>query len=214
MSQIYCYGEDALTYWAITSQLDKILRPLEDDCSPDEAIIVYRPSFGRRGRANLNSAGKPLRAGFGECDAIIGTRHSTYLIESKWSSSPKVQGNKIILNEVQIHRHEIIRWYLDKWRASQPMSWQTFISEFECEFIAKFQGNKMAPFESILAKNLEFLLKTLSQCGTCIQNILLFFDKAGGTKPMEVSPASFHLVTLEYYPLAPSGYFQIFPVTG
>ena len=70
------YGEDGLTLWAIKNRLDTILDKLKDDSDPNNCLVYYRPSFGRRG--GLKSAQ------FGEFDFILLSEHGIYLVESKW----------------------------------------------------------------------------------------------------------------------------------
>ncbi len=209
MSRIISYGEDALTYWAITSQLGEILRTLDDKSLPADAIVIYRPSFGRRGSIGPNAKKEQLSAEFGECDAILGTQQAVYLVESKWDSSSEIHDDWITLKDVQIRRHKIMRWYLETWRASGPKDWMTFVAQQGAAFQTQFPGNKMAPVNSRLAHNLEFILRRLSECGTRVQDVLLFIGQASSSKPIGVQPDSFSLVMLEYQPLVPSGYFQM-----
>jgi len=209
MSQIIGYGEDALTYWAITSKLDEILRTLGDNSYPSATVIIYRPSFGRRGSIGTHANKEQLSAEFGEFDAILGTPQAVYLIESKWDSSSKAGNYWITLKSVQSRRHEIMRWYLNTWRMSQPKDWTTFVSDQETAFQTLFPGNKLAPADSRLAQNLEFVLRTLGKCGDHVQDVLLFIGQTGNLKPMGVKLDNFKLVILKYQPLQLSGYFQI-----
>jgi hypothetical protein len=214
MSNIIGYGEDVLTYWAITSQINKVLSSLGDKSTSNDVVVFYRPSFGRRGRVKSDTSKEKLSAEFGECDAIVGTHEAIYLIESKWESSPEIRGDFINLTEIQIHRHKLIRWYLENWRKNQPIDWSTFISQSDKDFREKFPGNKMALVNSILSMNLEFLLHKLSKCGSSIHDVLLFFCQIGCDKPKGVIPGRFHLVALEYKPLVPSRYFQMTQEVG
>jgi len=209
MSRIISYGEDPLTFWAITSQLSRILQALGDQSSSDRAIVVYRPSFGRRGRTGLGAEKGQLSAEFGEFDAILGTQSAIYLVESKWHSSSEARSEWIELRPGQIHRHEILHWYFEKWQAGPSHDWDTFISRHDKAFRSRFLGNKLAPVGSTLAKNLEFVLGELNQCGSDIQDVLLFIGQTGGPKPMGVRPDSFRLVAIDYQPLTPTGYFQM-----
>jgi hypothetical protein len=66
------YGEDALTFWALTRRLGEILAPFGD--TPAQTIAVFfRPSFGRR---SSTSKLNPTQRGsqFGEFDGIIATK--------------------------------------------------------------------------------------------------------------------------------------------
>jgi hypothetical protein len=209
MSQIIGYGEDALTYWAITSKLDEILRALGDKSYPSATVIIYRPSFGRRGRTGSHPDQEQLSAEFGEFDAILGTPQAVYLVESKWDSAPKTGTYWISLNAAQSLRHEIMRWYLQTWQTSQPKDWLTFVEQEETTFRSSFPGNKLAPVDSRLAQNLEYVLNTLGKCGPQVQDVLLFIGQMTSQKPVGVKPDGFKLVNLAYQPLIPSGYFKI-----
>lgn len=202
---IFGYGEDALTYWAITSQLDKILEVLEanqDRSIPFNTIIIYRPSFGRGGKS---------KAIFGEFDAIIGTKKAVYLIESKWDRSSESKKGNINLRPVQTLRHEIMQWYFKKWWVTRPKNWNDFVTRHQLSFKTNFSGKEIAPDGSHLAHNLEFVLNKLDSCGKQVVNVLLLFMKKVNNKqkPSIVNPSSFVLVTLDYQPIAHSGYFQM-----
>jgi hypothetical protein len=209
MSQIICYGEDALTYWAITSRLYELLQALGDNSFPSATVLMYHPSFGRRGSIGPQADKEQLSAEFGEFDAILGTQQAVYLVESKWDSSPRPGDYWIKLKDVQSRRHAIMHWYLKTWRTSQPKDWNAFAVQHEAAFQMEFQGYKLASADSRLAQNLEFVLKTLGKCGEHIQDVLLFIGQAASRKPLGVKPDGFKLVTLEYKPVIPSGYFQI-----
>ena len=77
--KILGYGEDFLTFWAITKRLNEILSQLKDKTDPEKCTVIYRPSFGRRGGLR--------RSEFGEFDTIIVTPEKAYLVESKWDGS-------------------------------------------------------------------------------------------------------------------------------
>jgi hypothetical protein len=209
MSQIIGYGEDALTYWAITSKLDEILRALGDKSYPSATIIIYRPSFGRRGKIVTHDNIKQLSAEFGEFDTILGTPQAVYLVESKWDSLPKPLNYWITLNAAQSRRHEIMRWYVGTWQTSQPKDWTTFVEQQETTFQTLFPGYKLAPVDSRLAQNLEYVLKLLGKCGPQVQDVLLFIGQMTSPKPVGVKPDSFKLINLTYQPIIQSGYFQI-----
>ncbi len=65
MSRLIGYGEDALTYWAITSRLGEILQILGDKSALTNVTVIYRPSFGRRGSIGPNAPPSQKRAEFG-----------------------------------------------------------------------------------------------------------------------------------------------------
>src|SRR5512143_1712426 len=100
MSRIFGYGEDALTYWAVTSRLGEMLQALGDKSLPADATVIYRPSFGRRGSIGPTATNEQYSAEFGEFDAILGTRQAVYLVESKWDSSSEIRDDQITLRDV------------------------------------------------------------------------------------------------------------------
>src|SRR5206468_2361518 len=73
------YGEDGLTYWALTQRRAEFLHAVGDRTIPDDCLLFFRPSFGRA--AGLTSPQ------FGEFDSILASRAAVYLIESKWDGS-------------------------------------------------------------------------------------------------------------------------------
>jgi hypothetical protein len=101
--QIIGYGEDALTYWALTTKLQDILDKL-DKTKADDCLVFYRPSFGR----GMN---------IGEFDAILATPKTVYLIESKWQGpkKPKTPPKKIVLGESQPNRHSTLKEIRQHW---------------------------------------------------------------------------------------------------
>ncbi len=131
------------------------------------------------------------------------------MIESKWDFSPEIRNGAIKLSDVQVRRHDIMRWYIETWRASDSKDWQTFEKEQASEFQNKFPSNKLAPPNKRLAKNLEFVLAALSGCGLLVRDVLLFLRQANNVKPSKVEPGRFSLILLEYQPLVSSSYFQM-----
>lgn len=122
------YGEDFLTFWAITRKLDEILHQLNDDTSPEECMVFYRPSFGRRGGTKCSE--------FGEFDALIVTPQTAYLIESKWDGSEASFPNNVLkLHDIQTKRHQIFKWYHENWEEEK---WSEFAQKHAKEFKAKF----------------------------------------------------------------------------
>jgi len=175
------YGEDFLTFWAISKKLDKILDQLKDGTNPEECTVFYRPSFGRRGGT--------IGAEFGEFDAIIVTPKTAYLVESKWDgSNASFKDNILKLEEVQIRRHKIFRWYHENWKKE---SWTEFVQKHDYEFRKDF-GKNIAPAESLLSKNLKTILKRTQRKE--LVDVLLFFHRR---EPPKIE-TSFKVVTLKY----------------
>ncbi len=146
--QLFGYGEDSLTYWAI-SQLRTVLEQVGDESPTKDALCFYRPSFGRGGRSS---------SVFGEFDAILAVPAGIYLIEAKATTSKQFRNPVIKLSEAQIRRHEIFRWYLNAWRQITPDSWDAFREEALNSFEHKFADRTIPRATTKLAQNLEFVL--------------------------------------------------------
>jgi|GEM_PF-3352140 len=101
--QVIGYGEDALTYWAVTQKLQDVLNKLGEPQAKD-CLVFYRPSFGR----GMN---------IGEFDAILATPNCVYLIESKWQGpeEPKTLPKKIVLGKSQPNRHSTLKKIRQHW---------------------------------------------------------------------------------------------------
>jgi len=175
------YGEDFLTFWAISRNLGEILSQLKDDTDSEECTVFYRPSFGRRGGTG--------RAEFGEFDAIVITPEIAYLVESKWDRSDASFPNNVLrLEDVQIRRHEIFRWYHENWKGG---SWKVFVQKHSREYKRNFEKN-IAPLGSLLSQNLMTVLNRTR--GRKLVDVLIFFHR-GELPKIETS---FKVVTIEY----------------
>jgi hypothetical protein len=116
MPSIYGSGEDFLTFHAMTHGLRDVLSQLGDHSDTAEAVVLFRPSFGRRGGISH----------FGEFDTIVGTGHCVYPIETKHADSSEIIGTVVTLNAQQRKRHQVFRAYLEEWRRSPPRDWPEF----------------------------------------------------------------------------------------
>jgi hypothetical protein len=201
----YGYGEDALTYAALTENLQDILVELGDFTLRDDTVLFFRPSFGRRG-ARATSRG----SSFGEFDGIIGTPVGTYLIESKWSRSGetwgKTRSDSLTLRPEQIRRHKVLRWYIDRWRSSMWPDWSTFRSSNISEFEDRFDRLTIPTDDRTLGQNLLFVLEKLRNCGP-VQDLVLFCNIDQFECP--VPPEPFHLIVRERKVENVSGFFLI-----
>jgi hypothetical protein len=194
MTKILGYGEDAFTLWALKQHASKILNEFQDKTTISDCLIFYRPSFGRHSKASGSV--------FGEFDAIIASKENIYLIESKWDNLTEFNDTEFVLREEQTLRHEIFSWYLTHWNKKYFNNWQTFINEHQNDF--KFKNKTIAPKDSLLAKNLEFILSKLQEhCGSLlsennIKNVLLFFFNAEKSKPPLKTNSTFKLIPINY----------------
>jgi hypothetical protein len=206
--QILGYGEDALTWWALTNRLDSILSPFHDGVA-DTLTVFYRPSFGRRSAPSPSEAGH-RGSQFGEFDGIIATRSGVYLLEAKWSGSGELDDAAVILRPEQIRRHRLFRKYLELWRGQQDQSWPSFASRWPTITIDGPAGRpetfRTAPVRSRLASNLRAVLTRCAEAGPAIQDVLLIVHpSAGAVVESRKSPEGFHVVELES-PAVADGY--------
>lgn len=180
MTRVIGYGEDFLTFWALTEQLNLILKELGDDTDPEDCFVIYRPSFGRAGQ----------RGCFGEFDAIILTPRTAYLIESKWDKS-KMKNNVLKLHKEQFLRHEILEWYHRNWSGGD---WDKFAKEYNARFRERFPGKYIPLSKDLLGQNLQTVLTSIR--GRELKNVLIFFHR--GELPQIVT--NFEVVKIEYEP--------------
>jgi hypothetical protein len=208
MSELFGYGKDFLTLWALNEQLEIILRKFEDETAISDCLVFYRPSFGRSGGAGS--------AEFGEFDAIVASRENIYLIESKWDNLSNYKKERLILREEQLMRHKVFDWYLIHWSKKYVGKWQKFVDDNKENFIiGKKLPNVQEGKQCILATNLEFILcGLLDHCRefssrTNIKNVLLFFyNSKFSTPPTEVN-ADFTLIPLDYSKKTKSNFIEI-----
>ena len=196
MCKIFGYGEDAFTLWALKYHTSDILKSFQDQTAPSNCLIFYRPSFGR--------SGGEKSAEFGEFDAILVSSENIYLIESKWDNLSEYEDEELVLEEKQELRHHIFSWYITHWNEKYSNDWESFTKEQMDDFQRKFPKKKIAPVDSILATNLQFILtilqkrcKKFSSEGN-IKNVLLFFyNRKRSTPPTKIS-RQFNLVGIDY----------------
>ncbi|HUK85529.1 MAG TPA: hypothetical protein VLU95_06685 [Candidatus Acidoferrum sp.] len=179
MSTIFGYGEDALTLWFLKNQLAELFNKFNDNTMLSDCIIFYRPSFGRSGGAES--------AEFGEFDAILASKENVYLIESKWDNHRQSNRSELLLRPEQTERHRVFKCYLSN-------------QNNEKEFI---EGKKIAPANSLLSMNLQFVLSQIRQyCPNSakpdnVKNVLLYFHGPKSRPPRTVSDG-FTIVPIEY----------------
>ena len=176
MPKVIGYGEDFLTFWAITERLDLILKLLEDRTDPTRCLVIYRPSFGR---ASL----------IGEFDAILVTPLTAYLVESKWDKS-RLPQNVLKLSRVQMGRHEILRWYHETWDGEE---WSNFVEKYEDAFFHRFMKS-IAPTGSLLSQNLITVLSEMR--GRAVKDVLLYFY----VSELPKIETDFNIVRVRYRP--------------
>lgn len=201
---MYGYGEDALTLYAVTKGLRAFLDQLEDKTPTDEVTVFFRPSFGRRS-PNLRGT-TPV---FGEFDAILATNHAIYLVEAKWNSSAELQESKLIVSPRQIRRHQVFRWYHDRWQDSHPPTWDDFRAINRESFEAAFPGLTIPMQDTTLARNLQFVLTTVCQRNVPIVDVLLFCTVHKNIRPTTVKPNTFRLITIYAHSVGGEGFIDL-----
>jgi len=200
--EILGYGEDALTYWYLTEKMAELLNILEDKSNIKDCLVIYRPSFGRRGGNNS--------AQFGEFDSILATPKSIYLIESKQFENQEAK--KGLLN-VQTLRHELFKWYFINWDENKYGTWDEFVVEQRKEFSGQFRGKKVMVDKGRLAGNLKFVINRLrSVCATNeVKNILVVFKPNNCKNSASIihANAGFQMVGVNYDNVPDSNYIKM-----
>jgi len=187
--RVFVYGEDGLTLKYIKERLVEILVKLGDKSHPIECTVFYRPSFGRE-------------RFYGEFDAIIITPKTAYLVESKWDGSG---GTSIKLEEHQIRRHKILKWYHNNWKGESGEGWDEFAKKNNPDFREEFtyfveedgkmvEKSKYIPSSSsILGQNLQTILKEVGD--RKLKDVLLIFYK---DEPFDVEQDGFATINIKY----------------
>jgi len=196
MCKILGYGEDAFTLWALKHRTSDILKSFQDQTAPSDCLVFYRPSFGRSGEEHS--------AEFGEFDAILVSFENIYLIESKWDNLASFKNDKITLRQEQKTRHRIFSWYILHWDKEYFNKWEIFVKEKIENFKKKFPKKRLAPTNSLLATNLQFILNMLKKhcvkfsSKQNVKNVLLFFyNKNESTTPTKIR-RDFNLISVDY----------------
>ena len=204
MSKILGYGEDAFTLWALKRHVSTILNRFKDSSSPSDCLVFYRPSFGRHAKEKSSV--------FGEFDAIIASPQNIYLVESKWDNLVESKKDELVIRREQLMRHQIFTWYLTHWKKKYSSKWADFTEEQQSTF--NFGRKSIAPANSLLAKNLEFVLnKLLERCGAFssdnnVKNILLFFYRGKSRAPLKINEA-FTSIAIDYGIEAPNNFISL-----
>jgi hypothetical protein len=194
---VFGYGEDALSFWALTRRTSEFLGRFNDGTAPADAVLYFRPSFGRLGSNPVAPGGTADSSQFGEFDALLGTPCGVYQIEAKWSRSSEIDRDKILLRTEQVRRHHLLRAYLAAWRAQNPANWTAFHEGQKGFLEVDAIRYPLAPLGSQLARNLETVLLGLSNCGESVVDVVLYVRITDGPMVNAVRPEGFQLVTIE-----------------
>jgi hypothetical protein len=187
------YGEDALTLWLVSERLQFLLEQLGEEMVGPAPKVLYKPSFGR--------AGGQDSAQFGEFDFLIIGNDALYLGESKWDNLRDGPALFAELAPEQLLRHRIFRAYVTAWYQCSGAVWADFcptcLQVFEAMDIVK----PVAPDGSLLAQNLMTVLAFINQRFEeipQIEDVFVYFYRAGLSYPPEFAPNGFGLVTADY----------------
>jgi len=205
--KIHLYREDGYSLWVLLKRFSELLRALDDDAPPDDPRIVvfYRPSFGRQSDSPTG-----LSKQFGEFDILIGTPRAVYPIESKPENCVELNRltQVVTLSEKQTRRHRIFRTYRDLWQKYRPRDWNEFRCAATGEFAREHPGRTMAERHNLLGKNLEFVLRSLENCGEEIQDTVLLFHQAEKI-PHATSQKGFRCITMPLEMVSGSAFLSI-----
>ncbi len=193
--EIFAYGEDALTLYAIKNKLAVILQTLRDTSDSSQCQILFRPSFGRRGGEKSSQ--------FGEFDFILLTKASIYLGESKWHrSSEPIRDGILMLRDEQQVRHAIFKFYIEEWAFGNYPTWHDFEAPAKTKLQLLGITKPVAPEGSLLASNLQTVLRIIKKRYTAmppIQNVLLFLHSgATASQIPRGAGKDFEVVAVDY----------------
>jgi hypothetical protein len=169
------YGEDALTYWALSLHLKQLLTALQANCRPRECLVFYRPSFGRG-------------TNIGEFDAILATPDCIYLVECKWQSRrpPKSPVAAITLNKTQLRRHRLWKRIWEMWLQNGATIFGEPPLRIEKEDFTLPNAGKT------LAQNLTFVFQQIDRkVGkvSSVRDVCLYFFPAGSSEISDTQQA-------------------------
>jgi hypothetical protein len=197
--EIFAYGEDALTLWALTNKLPAILQALKDSSDPFRCQVFFRPSFGRSGGESSSQ--------FGEFDFMLLAAQNLYLGESKWQqSTEKIKDGVLNLRKEQLLRHTLFKFYVEEWAFGGYSSWH----EFECNAQPKLLQvgivKPIAPERSLLTANLRTVLGVITKHYVGlpnVKNVLLFLhnDMSIDNIPQKAG-LDFEVVSVDYAEIA------------
>ena len=101
------------------------------------------------------------------------------------------------------------------WNKGCLENWSSFVKEYSDDFQKAFPKKKIAPPNSLLASNLQLVLKTVHEhfgklpSGTNVKNLILFFYDAHKSKPPSKAPEDFSLVSIDYSQEAKDGFISL-----
>jgi hypothetical protein len=167
MTPIYSHAEDACTFHTLRYKLPELLEKLGDNTDPASAVVLFRPSFGRRGGAQL-----------GEPDAMIGTDRRVYNIETKWPGSAGFDQPEFIMRPEQRRRHTALRVYREAWANTRPSGTWADVAAVANPGLAAVGA--IAPMaDRRLAGTLQTVLTAFERCGQPTLDVLMCVQVEG-----------------------------------
>jgi hypothetical protein len=204
--QIFGYGKDALTLWALQNRLDTMLQAVDDTSSTESCQVFFRPSFGRSGGVKS--------AQFGEFDFIILAKTCLYLGESKWTrSAEKLDQGILELRPGQLLRHRLFKFYVEHWAFGSYVTWDEFRTKAQIELQNLGIEKPLAPTNSLLAENLQTVLgiiQTHYSFLSKMQNVLLcLHDGVADELLPQGASGDFVVVTIDYSEAAVANFIRL-----
>jgi len=196
MVHIIGYGEEALTYQVLTTRLDDILFDLEDSSNPAQCILFFLPGHVERGRSLID-----------DCDAVLITPLSMYLIQAKWVGSKKFKEGEVS----QFHglKHQLISKLAETW--DNHKSYEDFHRKEQEKFDKIFQGNDRGKVEHIIDQRMFYILnraKEIVNDGKIVTRSVYLVINEKGTRLLPITvPNDFSVVQIEYQPIDGSCFF-------
>ena len=166
---------------------------MNDFSDPSICQVFSRPSFGRSGGDKSPQ--------FGEFDFIILSQNRLYLGESKWDrSSEKLKDGVLKLRAEQKRRHEIFKFYVERWAFGSYSSWGEFTDKVKLQLNGV--EKPLAPQNSLLASNLQTVLRVIKKHYASlpdIRNVLLYLHDGTTIEQLpQKASEDFDLVCIDY----------------
>lgn len=199
--EIFSFGEDALTLWALKHRLPYILGRLGDESFPERCQVFFRPGFGPSHR-------KTSSPQFGDIDFILLSQTTIYLGASQWHrAEPALENGLLTLPDEQLVHHEVFRCYLKAMKFGIPFDWQA-LSQRAAPMLQMLSLQRaMPPAGSLLDEKLQTVLQTIHNYYTLkpqVKDLMLYYHN--GSQGNSMPKGANH--KFEYVPLNYGGFLH------